>query len=120
VLGLSVHSEGRHSSGEEAAARYVELALPNGDLVEVFDENLDERDLFRAPVARRCPPEDDALLMEAARRLRTLHGTREGLLDRVAQVERLEAEIASLRGGLPEGVAEVPRWRQGEGRREGA
>jgi catechol 2,3-dioxygenase-like lactoylglutathione lyase family enzyme len=48
VLGLSLRSEG-HLSGDESV-RCAELAMPNGDFVEVFDEKIAERDLFRAPV----------------------------------------------------------------------
>jgi hypothetical protein len=49
VLGLSLRSEG-WLSGAEGGVRCAELALSNGDFVELFDEKLAERDLFQAPV----------------------------------------------------------------------
>jgi hypothetical protein len=49
VLGLSVRSEG-WLSGAQSGVRCAELALPDGDFVEVFGENISERDLFGAPV----------------------------------------------------------------------
>jgi catechol 2,3-dioxygenase-like lactoylglutathione lyase family enzyme len=48
VLGLSVRSEGWLSGAQ--GVRCAELALPNGDFLEVFGEKLSERDLFRSPV----------------------------------------------------------------------
>jgi catechol 2,3-dioxygenase-like lactoylglutathione lyase family enzyme len=49
VLGLSLRSEGLLSVAP-GEVRCAELALPDGDFVEIFDENLAERDLFAAPV----------------------------------------------------------------------
>jgi hypothetical protein len=48
-LGLSVRSEG-WLSGAPVSVRCAELALPNGDFLEVFGENISERELFKAPV----------------------------------------------------------------------
>ena len=50
TLGLTVRSAGQLSTAEGQDVRYVELATVSGDFIEVFDQNLPERDLFRAPV----------------------------------------------------------------------
>jgi len=50
ALGLTVRSAGQLSTAEGQDVRYVELATVSGDFIEVFDQNLPERDLFRAPV----------------------------------------------------------------------
>jgi catechol 2,3-dioxygenase-like lactoylglutathione lyase family enzyme len=49
VLGLLMRGEGRLSVAE-GDVRCAELALPNGDFLEVFDEHIAERDLFAGPV----------------------------------------------------------------------
>jgi predicted enzyme related to lactoylglutathione lyase len=49
VLGLPVRDEGLLSVGT-GRVRCAELALPDGDFVELFDENLAERGLFATPV----------------------------------------------------------------------
>jgi catechol 2,3-dioxygenase-like lactoylglutathione lyase family enzyme len=49
VLGLPVRSEGLLSVGE-GRVRCAELPLPDGDFVELFDDNLEERGLFATPV----------------------------------------------------------------------
>jgi catechol 2,3-dioxygenase-like lactoylglutathione lyase family enzyme len=49
VLGFSMRREGLLSVAA-GDVRCAELALPNGNFVEIFDENLAERDLFAAPV----------------------------------------------------------------------
>ena len=49
VLGLPIRSEGLLSVGQ-GDVRCAELALPNGDFVEIFDQRIAERDLFAAPV----------------------------------------------------------------------
>lgn len=49
TLGLGINSRGKlPADGEEA--EYVELLLPNGDYVELFDRSLPERELFEGPV----------------------------------------------------------------------
>lgn len=50
VLGFSLRGEGLLSGSEGTAVRCAELALVNGDFVEVFDEAIGERDLFKGPV----------------------------------------------------------------------
>lgn len=50
ALGFAVRSAGQHVGPSGVAARCAELALPNGDFIEVFDDNLAERQLFTAPV----------------------------------------------------------------------
>jgi catechol 2,3-dioxygenase-like lactoylglutathione lyase family enzyme len=49
VLGIPIRSQGLLSVGP-GNVRCAELALPNGDFIEIFDEKLPERDLFGAPV----------------------------------------------------------------------
>ncbi len=49
VLGFALRSEGRLSVAD-GDVRCAELALTNGDFVEIFDEHLAERDLFAAPI----------------------------------------------------------------------
>src|SRR5262249_30636917 len=49
VLGLSLRSEGLLSVAQEEV-RCAELALPDGDFVELFDDRIAERDLFAAPI----------------------------------------------------------------------
>jgi catechol 2,3-dioxygenase-like lactoylglutathione lyase family enzyme len=49
VLGLPVRSRGWLSVGQ-GGVRCAELGFPDGDFLEVFDANIGERDLFRAPV----------------------------------------------------------------------
>jgi catechol 2,3-dioxygenase-like lactoylglutathione lyase family enzyme len=49
VLGFSIRSEGLLSVAQ-SAVRCAELALSDGDFVEIFDEDLPERDLFAATV----------------------------------------------------------------------
>jgi hypothetical protein len=74
----------------------------NGELADALDE---------VATGRRAP--EPSLLTEAAARLRTHLHLRSALLWRVEQVERLEAELAKLRGErTDEDVAAVARWRR--------
>lgn len=49
ILGLSIKSRGAFP-GDKAECHYIELKFPNGDIIELFDENLSERELFSKPV----------------------------------------------------------------------
>jgi len=49
ALGFSMRSEGLLSVAQDDV-RCAEMALPNGDFVEIFDARLAERELFAAPV----------------------------------------------------------------------
>jgi predicted enzyme related to lactoylglutathione lyase len=50
MLGLQLCNQGNLSVVEDRRVRYAELAMPDGDFVEVFDQNLPESDLFSSPV----------------------------------------------------------------------
>jgi predicted enzyme related to lactoylglutathione lyase len=50
VLGLTVRSESKLSIVKDRQVRCAELMATGGDFVEVFDQNLPERDLFTTPV----------------------------------------------------------------------
>ncbi len=49
VLGMSVRNRG-FIPGEPVDCEYVEMIMPNGDMLELFDHNLPERELFDRPV----------------------------------------------------------------------
>lgn len=50
VVGLPVGAQGPQSGASDPAARFAALPAPDGSFVEVFSAQLDERDLFRAPM----------------------------------------------------------------------
>ena len=50
VLGMTVRNRG-FIPGDPIDCEYVEMIMPNGDVLELFDHNLPERELFKRPVS---------------------------------------------------------------------
>lgn len=89
------------------------------DPLELMPQRMSRRELVDAvkELARQhrqaLGKEGDALLTGAADRLHEMHLLRDALCDRVAEIERLRAELKRLRDGPPgDDLAAVALWRR--------